>query len=423
VTAISSPAALAILGLMALGLGLAEPAAATPPAAVRAVLFTHIEDNTPGGTLGTLQNRNSYLQYRARLIEMADLAHDYDLPWTLQPDWKILRAALLYEDAALMATTNGKNFLCYIKEDLGARIDPHSHEGGGYNYTDVAHLLDSLGVGGSTVIGGHVWDPSLDEFSEWDRFRVPQAGQQYPWASWRGDILMGSGTPNHFNDPHPSGLWRPLDRDHYFVDDPAGNITAVGQYYGTMAGLNGLVELYASGAIPPACLLTSSHGCRPVVLTAPGGLASLEDTLIAPIAALRDAGAVVPTDFTALVAEWNGSYGGVSCVYNGVGTAGVGESPTPAEAPVVRLSAWPNPFEASAVVRVTAALDGPVRVSVFDVAGREVAVLHDGWQAAGTLVYEWAGVNAPDGLYLVRWQGRGIDGRERSETLKVVRAR
>ena len=111
---------------------------------------------------------------------MANLALTYGVPWSLQPDWKILQAALLYEDSALMQTTNDKNFLRYLKEDLGVVIDPHSHEGGGYNYTDVAHLLDSLGVGSTTVIGGHVWDPSLPQFQEWDRFRVPVPGEHYP---------------------------------------------------------------------------------------------------------------------------------------------------------------------------------------------------------------------------------------------------
>ncbi|TPW12153.1 MAG: hypothetical protein FD129_1521 [bacterium] len=248
--------------LLWLGLALAAAppsclAGAPPP--VHTVLFTHIEDNTPGGTLGSIQNRNNYLLYRSRLIDMALLARDYDISWSLQPDWKILQAALLYEDAALMATTNDKNFLRYLKEDLSAVIDPHSHEGSGYNYTDVAHLLDSLGVGGSTVIGGHVWDPSLPQFQEWDRYRVPVAGEHFPWATWRGDILMGSGTPDHVNDPRLSGVWRPLDRDHYFEHDPGGNIAAIGQYLGTVAGLVDLVERSRSGQVSPSCLLTTSH--------------------------------------------------------------------------------------------------------------------------------------------------------------------
>ena len=186
--------------------------AQVPP--IQVVLFTHIEDNTPGGTLGSSQNRQSYLMWRSKLINVANLMRNSSLPWSLQLDWKILQCALLYEDTALMQTTNGKNLFRHLKEDVGTVIDAHSHENGGYNYTDVAHLIDSLGVEPTTVIGGHIWDPALPQFQEWDRYRVPVPGERYPWAVWRGDILMGSGTPNHVNDPVVSGAWRPQDRDH-----------------------------------------------------------------------------------------------------------------------------------------------------------------------------------------------------------------
>ena len=165
-------------------------AQAPPP--VYLVFFTHIEDNTPAGTLGTPVSRNNYVLLRTRLIAMADLAQAYQVPWTLQSDWKCLRAALLYEDSALMAATNNKNLFRFLKEDRGVHLDPHAHESGGYNYADVAHLLDSLGVASTTIIGGHVWDPSLPQFAEWDRFRTAQPGQAYPWSTWRGDVLMGS---------------------------------------------------------------------------------------------------------------------------------------------------------------------------------------------------------------------------------------
>ena len=213
-----------------IGLSLLPASVLAQVSPVRLVLFTHIEDNTPAGALGSAQSRQHYLLHRSSLIDMAHLAGDAGVPWSLQPDWKILEAALLYEDSALMATTNGKNFLRYLKEDLGVFIDPHSHENGGYNYTDVAHLLDSLGVGATTVIGGHIWDPDLPQFQEWDRFRAPVGGEHYPWALWRGDILMGSGTPLHVNDPVVSGVWRPRDRYNYFVHDSTANIAAIGQY-------------------------------------------------------------------------------------------------------------------------------------------------------------------------------------------------
>jgi hypothetical protein len=223
---------------------------------VHVVLFTHIEDNTP-------QTRTTYLTLRAKLIELAQCAATHDLPWVLQPDWKMLEAARMYEDAATTASTGGKNFLRYLHEDLGVAIDPHSHENGGYNYTDVAYLLEQLGVGGSTVIGGHIWDPTLVQFSEWDRFRVAHTGTKYPTASWRGDLLIGAGTPNHVNDPLVSGVWRPLDRDHYFDDDPNGNIVSVGSWHDDAAGVEELTRLYTAGTVAPDALLTASWNINP----------------------------------------------------------------------------------------------------------------------------------------------------------------
>lgn len=284
-------------------------------APVHVVLFTHIEDNTPAGMLGSLESRQTYLNLRTKLVDMAKLAQKHTLQWVLQPDWKILEAARLYEDAQTMANTGGKNFLRYLRDDLAVVIDPHSHENGGYNYTDVAHLLELLEVGGSTVIGGHIWDPALPQFQEWDRFRNPVSGIKYPTASWRGDILMGAGTPNHVNDPLVSGAWRPKDRDNYFVDDPAGNIVAFGAWHNDVAGVQELVDLRAKGMVSPDGLLTISWNIQPSKLIAVNGLMEIETTVLVPIVALRDKGSVVVTDFTTLKQTWMSQYGGKAFMY------------------------------------------------------------------------------------------------------------
>lgn len=293
-----------------LGLLLAAP--------VHVVLFTHIEDNTPPGTLGTPTNRTAYLNLRARLLEMGALAGQYDARWSLEPDWKFLLAAQQYETPDVTSNTGGLNVLLYLRDVEGAAIDPHSHENG-YNYTDVAYLLETLGVGGSTVIGGHIWDPALPQFQEWDRFRVPVRGLRYPAAMWRGDILMGSGTPNHVNDPIISGVWRPRDRYDYFTDDPAGNITCIGAFRGDLAGISELLEASRTrpqaGTADARCLLTSSYHIKPADITAPGGLDTIESTVLVPLTILRDKGGVVLTDFSALVATWRLDFGARACTY------------------------------------------------------------------------------------------------------------
>lgn len=372
------------------------PAGAAP---VHVVVFTHVEDNTPGGPLGSAQSRQSYSTVRGNLIAMAGLAESWNIQWTLQPDWKLLEAALLYEDSTRMATTNGKNFLRYLKEDRGVVIDPHSHENGGYNYTDVAHLLDSLGVGATTVIGGHVWDPSLPQFAEWDRFRVPVAGQRYPGASWRGDILTGSGTPGHLNDPLVSGVWRPRDRDHYFEHDPAGNIAAIGQYKHAVEFVAELIGLYRSGAVPQTVMLTFSCNVNPMTIGASGGLAAIADTVLAPIAAWRDSGLVLPTDFTTLIETWETEYGGVGYLYDA-------EAPfvgvTPVASGLFLAPCSPNPVTSRTLVRYALARSTRIRLSVFDVRGREVTVLADGRHEAGDHAVSWDARAMPAGVYLCR---------------------
>lgn len=68
--------------------------------------------------------------------------------------------------------------------------------------------------------------------------------------------------------------------------------------------------------------------------------------------------------------------------------------------------AWPNPAQRGATIRFAVPHEAPIRLSVLDVQGREVAVLADGPTAAGRYGVEWnalaGGRPTPPGLYLVR---------------------
>jgi hypothetical protein len=243
---------------------------------------------------------------------MGQMAAQSGVPWSLQPDWKILEAARLYEDAEITASTGGVNIFRYLRDTLNVVIDPHSHENGGYNYTDVAYLLELLGVGGSTVIGGHIWDPSFAQFSDWERFRGPVFGERYPSAVWRGNILMGSGTPDHLNDPVVSGVWRPRSRFSYFEDDPTGNIAAIGAWRKDIAGIVELTERYSSGLVPATCMLTASFHITPSSLS---NLEAVRSNVLSPLQRLRNRGQIELTDFTDLISTWHNRFGGQACVH------------------------------------------------------------------------------------------------------------
>lgn len=377
--------------------------AQTPP--VYVVLFTHIEDNTPVGTLGSVESRQQYSLLRTRLIALANLTRSYNIQWSLQPDWKILLAAFQYEDAGTMQTTNGKNFLRYLKEDLQVVIDPHSHENGGYNYTDVAHLLDSLGVGMTTVIGGHIWDPSLPQFQNWDRFRVPVRGIRYPWAQWRGDILMGSGTPNHVNDPTISGVWRPKDRFQYFIDDPDGNICSIGQFNGRVGDAEELTTLYSKGIVASQYMLTSSIHIKPATITQANGIVAIEDSILKPLVALRTNGQVVLTDFTSLVAEWKSKFEAKAFLYDAKKPVAIDNFYSGLVPFQVELQQnYPNPFNPKTVISYVIPARGEVHLTVYDLLGREIAVLVDETQKAGShsVVFRKAGEMDASGIFFYR---------------------
>jgi hypothetical protein len=72
------------------------------------------------------------------------------------------------------------------------------------------------------------------------------------------------------------------------------------------------------------------------------------------------------------------------------------------------LTVHPNPSAGAATVALTLAEAGEVRVSVVDVLGREVAVLHEGALAAGEHRLGFDGSVLRAGVYVVRATGSGI---------------
>ncbi len=67
--------------------------------------------------------------------------------------------------------------------------------------------------------------------------------------------------------------------------------------------------------------------------------------------------------------------------------------------------AWPNPFNPRVTLSYAMAADGAARLAVFDLRGREVAVLQDGALAAGAHTAAWDGRDdggraVPAGVYM-----------------------
>jgi hypothetical protein len=75
------------------------------------------------------------------------------------------------------------------------------------------------------------------------------------------------------------------------------------------------------------------------------------------------------------------------------------------------IESIPNPFTGSAQIRFSLAVPQPVRIDLYDAAGRRIRILADGWFPAGSQVIQWdgsdgAGSPAASGAYLVLIRGR-----------------
>jgi hypothetical protein len=103
-------------------------------------------------------------------------------------------------------------------------------------------------------------------------------------------------------------------------------------------------------------------------------------------------------------------------------TAVATEKPSPSR-PLLLEAASPNPFSASTNLAYNLPAAGRSRIAVYDVVGRQVALLHDGAPGAGRHQVRWEGRDQqgralPAGTYFIRLE---FDGR--SEARKVVLAR
>ncbi len=92
------------------------------------------------------------------------------------------------------------------------------------------------------------------------------------------------------------------------------------------------------------------------------------------------------------------------------------ESAAPASS--LRAEVYPNPSRTGATVRFDLAEPGPVHAALYDVLGREVAVLAAGDFTAGAHTLTWDGIALPPGAYFLRIEAGGT-----AQTLRLARVR
>lgn len=96
----------------------------------------------------------------------------------------------------------------------------------------------------------------------------------------------------------------------------------------------------------------------------------------------------------------------------------VGEgSATPSEYALAQ--AYPNPFNPSTNIRFAMKETGSVRIAVYDMLGREVAVLTSGVREAGVHTLSWQAMSQPSGVYFLRMTtGSGFSATEKLVRMK-----
>jgi uncharacterized lipoprotein YddW (UPF0748 family) len=102
--------------------------------------------------------------------------------------------------------------------------------------------------------------------------------------------------------------------------------------------------------------------------------------------------------------------GGLSEATRALSTASVTLPTTPPVTPLaMRLEAYPNPVHQSAVVTYTLAEPAPVRLAIYDLLGRRVALLAEGRQGAGDHEVTWQVGRLAPGTYFYRLEtGSGV---------------
>ena len=64
--------------------------------------------------------------------------------------------------------------------------------------------------------------------------------------------------------------------------------------------------------------------------------------------------------------------------------------------------AYPNPFNPTTNISFSVYKDGNMSIMIYDLQGREIAMIHDGFIQAGDYTKVWDATNEPSGIYIVQ---------------------
>jgi hypothetical protein len=80
---------------------------------------------------------------------------------------------------------------------------------------------------------------------------------------------------------------------------------------------------------------------------------------------------------------------------------------------------YPNPFNSSATIKYQLPVDGAVRLTVFNVLGREVTTLVNESKSAGFYAARFDASHLPSGVYFARISVTSSEGKSIAQTIKM----
>jgi len=390
--------------------------AASPPIYVSIVV--HIEENPDYAS-----NPAIFWNKRNEILYLANMLHEHGIKLNFQSDWNFLKATALYDTGD--GTTYGLDIVRYMHDSLDFEIDPHAHQTS-HNYADVAHYIEDLGLLPTNVAGGFIVAPPED--SELEEFFTPIESDSFPGYFWEAEIVWGGSHAGHGDDSllWASGLWKPLNSEHFFIHSDAGPVINVGNYCPEWRGLYDLLEQGSMGLLDTTKMFTVGIILPQHRLTYEQ-IDAFEDT----ICEFEDSigtGRIIFATLQEIVDIWRTEYDSIPNIYRFIETTIRDfHSAQPVE---ITMRAFPNPFNSSCAISAPAGAE----IEIYDLRGKVVGVglvpaLDDmpaNSERATTRVapanrtFIWApDASLPSGIYFVR--ARAQDGREMEKRVVLVR--
>lgn len=369
-------------------------------------------------------NNSYYISKRNILVQIANIVQSKGAVWSHQSDWRFLQAVALYDTGSVLSNTNGKNLIRWMVEDKGVICDPHSHEGSGYNYADVAYLHQQLGITPTKIVGGFLYDTVING-NNWENLQNGIYGRIYTSYFWQPDVLWGGGTPGHQNDPYPLGAWKPQSMANYYYHDTTKHLVLLG--HGCDNHIEDTSNITYNTQIIRTIVNDINYGMLPDSGFYPAysffNEGDLNQTRVDKISQFIDSIAPMVTqgkvswkNLTEIYNIWNTTYGKkpywVMCENIPLAVQQLG-SGVPTEFSLKQN--YPNPFNPTTKIQFMIPKTSEVKIVIFDIAGREIETLVNEEMSSGTYEADWDGSKYSSGVYFYKLETESF-----AETRKMV---